>query len=243
MKTALIIPDCHIPYEDLKAYDLMLQVAKFVKPNEIVILGDYLDFYSVSSHSKNPELARTALAREIECGKKRVKQLERLFPNADKVYIEGNHENRLSRYIRDKAPEIYGLLELPQILELHEWKFVPYGPEQKHRILGSKLHARHEPLASSAKATATKAMCSIVYGHIHSIEEHQVVSLDGSNYRAISVGWLGNKKHSVFSYLKGHAQWALGFGVVKVLSNGNWFHQTIHIIDNSCVYGGKLFKS
>lgn len=246
IKKALILPDSHVPFEDKRAYALMLKVAKYVKPDEIVILGDYLDFYSVSAHAKDSELANLTLKQEVDAGSKRLEELDILFPRAKKVFIEGNHEFRLARYLRDRAPDLFGLVDLPEILGLNKrknWKWIPYGPYQKYKVLKSKLHARHEPLAGSAKATATRAMASVIYGHIHSIEEHQVVSMDGSNYRAISVGWLGDTKHKAFSYVKNHAQWSHGFGIVHVLPNGDWFHQTIHIIDYQCVYAGKLFKS
>lgn len=40
---------------------------------------------------------------------------------------------------------------------------------QAHKILGSYLTARHEPLGNSAKLTSQRALCSVVYGHIHRI--------------------------------------------------------------------------
>lgn len=244
MKTALIIPDTHIPFEDQRAYALMLKVGKYVRPDEVVILGDYLDFYSVMSHPKDVTLSKLTLQREVECGQKRLREIAKTFPKATKVYIEGNHEYRLARYLRDRAPDLFGLIDLPDILGLKPLKFkwIPYGPEQKYKVLNSKLYARHEPIGPNARTTATRSMCSLIYGHIHSIEESQVVALDGSNYRAISVGWLGDQRQAAFNYVHNHAQWAKGFGIVKVLPNGNWFNTTVHIIDNKCVYGGKLFK-
>jgi len=244
IKRALIIPDCHIPFEDLRAYDLCLEVASYLGIHEIVILGDYLDFYAVQSHPKDPDIPNL-IQREIECGISRLDELDKLFPKANKVFICGNHCYRLDRYLRDRAPELFGLIQLPRLLGLHErdnWTWVPYGPEQKYRVLSSKLYSRHEPIGPSAKTTAQRGMCSIVFGHIHSIQEHQVVSLDGSNFRAMCPGWLGNKNHKVFSYVKNHAQWSEGFGIANVLENGEFFYNTCHIIHNKTHYNGKLFK-
>ena len=50
----LIVPDVHVPYHDKRAWELMLAVGKDLKPQVLVSLGDMMDFYSVSSHSKNP---------------------------------------------------------------------------------------------------------------------------------------------------------------------------------------------
>lgn len=116
-----------------------------------------------------------------------------------------------------------------------------------YKILGSKLNARHEPSGNSAKASASKAICNLVYGHIHRIEESSVVGLEGEDYVNFSVGWLGSKRNEVMKYVKGHWQWKLGFGVVYVdTKTKNFYHQKIHIIEEknnySCVLNGKKFS-
>jgi predicted MPP superfamily phosphohydrolase len=165
LKRALIIPDTHLPYHDKRAYKLMIKVAKELDPHEIVILGDYADFYSVSSHGKDPTILGL-LIDEVESVNKHLDELDDLFPRAKKVYICGNHEHRLERYLCDKAPALFGITSIEHLFKLNlrpNWKFVPYGPRQNHKVLGSYLNARHEPLSSSAKATAAKALYSLLY--------------------------------------------------------------------------------
>ena len=91
-----------------------------------------------------------------------------------------------------------------------------------------------------------KAGCSVIFGHTHRIQESQIVTIDGSNLRGISSGWLGDKNHPVMSYVKNHHQWALGFSVVTVLDNGLWFNNLVHIIkkDNSynCIFDGYKYE-
>jgi UDP-2,3-diacylglucosamine pyrophosphatase LpxH len=251
MKTALIIPDCHIPYEDKKAYSLMLKAAIDINPDEIVILGDFADFYAVNSHGKHPLLMHTLL-EEVEHVKYRLDELDRLFPNAKKVFLEGNHEYRLERYIQNVAPGLFGVTETENILALSgrpNWKFHAYGPNQCHNVLGSFLKARHEPIGNNAKITAQRAMCSLVFGHVHRFEMSHVVGLAGDNHIAFCVGWLGDKrKDKVFGYVKNHAQWDLGFGVVHVDTKTRIFHaQMVNVINNkgeySCVVNGKRYSS
>lgn len=247
IKKALVIPDCHIPYEDKRAYELMLAVAKDVDPDEITILGDYADFYCLSAWGKEPgynQVLQEEVCEVIE----RLKELNRLFPNAKKIYIEGNHEYRLARYINRNCPDLYGVVDVKIILELSvlDYHFIPYGPYQKYNILDSKLIARHEPLAGGkhvAQATAEKAMHSVIFGHTHRIQEAQVVAMNGENYRGISSGWLGDSSSDVMQYVKSHHQWAQGFSVVSVLNDGTWFNQLIHIIDYKCLYNGYLYEN
>lgn len=248
MKKALLIPDTHRPFHDRKAYNLMLKVAQDVKPDEIVILGDYADFYSVSSHAKDPRIPQM-LIDEVNDVLDGLAEIDKIWPDAKKIFIEGNHEYRLERYLCERAPALFGVTSTEHLLQLAgriNWRFVPYGPNQKHKILNSFLSARHEPLGTTAKATASKALCSVVYGHIHRIEESHIVGLDELNHVSFSVGWLGDKtKDQVFSYVKGHWQWQLGFGLVYVDPASRYFyHQKVHILDNyTCVVNGKLYKA
>lgn len=246
LKSCLLIPDCHIPYHDIKAYRLMINCAKSTQIDEIYILGDYADFYAVTSHPKDPSVP-SILQDEIKSVNEKLDELDQLFPDAKKFFIQGNHEWRLERYLQAQAPALFGVTSTELILNIDKrprWTFVPYSPNQSIKIAGSYLTARHEPLSSSAKATASKALCSLVYGHIHRIEESHIVGLDGKNHVCFSVGWLGDKrKDQIYGYVKGHHQWQMGFGHVLVDEKSRmFFHQKIHIMENyKCVFNGKLF--
>ena len=248
IKKALIIPDCHIPYEHKPSYQLMLDVALDQdRIDEIVILGDYADFYDVSSHPKDPDVG-SKLIEEVDAVTDRLWELRTLFPKAKIVYIEGNHEYRLGRYIRDNCREFFGLISVESLLNLkaYDIHFVPYGPNQKYSVLNSSLKARHEPIGGGthcAYQTVTKAMESVIFGHTHRIQEHQVVSMDGENYRGISCGWLGDELHPVMSYVKNHHQWARGFSIANVLQDGTWFNHLLHIVNGKVIYNGKLYHA
>lgn len=245
IKRALIIPDCHIPYEDKRAYQLMLDIAFDQKIDEVVILGDYADFYDISSHPKEPGVGEK-LIDEVAAVQERLMELRSMFPHAKIVYIEGNHEYRLGRFIRDKASEFFGLVDTYTLLGLKTLniEFVPYGPMQKYSVLGSSLIAKHEPLGGGvhcAYQSVLKARHSIIFGHTHRIQEHQIVSIDGENFRGISCGWLGDETHPVMQYVKDHHQWAKGFSIFNLLEDGTWFNHLIHIINYKTVYNGKVY--
>lgn len=248
-KIALVIPDCHIPYENKKNYELMLMVAEYIEKeaglDEIVILGDYADFYAVNSHGKDPGVTET-LQDEVHEVIERLKELKKVSKKAKRVFIQGNHEYRLERYIQNKCPDLYGVTTTDKILELDllGYEYIPYGPNQGYNVMGSSLIARHEPLSGGlhcAHGTVTKAMKSVIFGHTHRIQESQVVSIDGEYHRGISSGWLGDEKHPVFNYVKNHHQWQQAFSVVTLLDDGTWFNQLVHIIDNKCLYNGFVF--
>ena len=248
VKHALIIPDTHIPFHDKRAYKLMLQVAKNAVPklNGVYILGDFGEFASVSSHPKDPDI-ESRFSKELEAVNAHLDELDELFPEAEKVFIEGNHEYRFSRFLRDKAPQLFEVTNAKSLLKMDDrgWKWIPYGPNQKVKVLGSKLYARHEPTSGGehvAAGTVKKSGASVIFGHVHKIQEHQTVMLNGDNHRGITCGWLGDKNHKVFNYTQSHNQWALGFAIVTVLPDGTFFSQTLHIINYQVVYGGKVYR-
>lgn len=229
---------------------MMLEVASYVGINEVVVLGDYADFYFASGHGpKHPKLLNTTV-EEVDSVNIGISELDQLFPKSRKIFIEGNHENRLTRFCQNKCPELFGYVDAKTLFKIDQrplWRWISYGPNQRVQVLNSKLWARHEPFGSSAKTTAARALCSVVYGHIHRIESSYVVGLDGTSHIAYSVGWLGDKrKDEIFGYVKGHAQWQLGFGLVYAdPDSGCFYPQTVHIVERghkiSCVVNGKKF--
>lgn len=246
---ALVIPDCHIPYHDKNNFDLMVKVAKQSNITEVVILGDFGEYYFASSHANNPGVRKDAVWELTEI-RRHLVILEKAFPKAKKVFIEGNHEYRLPRYLASSAAELDGIPEVsvPRLLRLREggWHWVPYGPNQLYQIANSYLFARHEPYSNGthvAHASVVKAGLSIIFGHCHRIMESQVVMADGANHRGVSPGWLGDKTHPIFNFVKNHHQWADGFSIVDIMSDGTFFNHTTHIIRGMCSFAGKIWRS
>lgn len=222
----------------------MLEIASFVILDEIVLLGDYADFYPVSRHDKDPAVAH-ALEDEIKSVNEGLDQLDKLWPRAKKVYLEGNHEVRLEKYLAEKAPALFGLTECQTLFELNRrplWSYHTFGRHQGYRILGSELIARHRPLASNAKTGLLRAMTSYCYGDIHKIEEAQAVGLDMKTRVAFCPGWLGDETRKVFDYMLAQPQWQLGFAIVTVDSSKNFHHQIVPIKNNKAIFNGKEFK-
>ncbi len=246
---ALCLFDCHFPYVDRRAYELALKIglSEGAALTEIIIGGDYADFYGVNGHGLDAGITMK-LEEEVAIAKAELKRLRRLFPKASIVYLEGNHEYRLERYINKKAPELFGLATVEQLLELRDIgaKFIPFTPDQQHRVLGTKLIARHRPIGSGPTAahnTVTRAGASVLFGDIHRVQEAQVVTIDGSYHRGIGVGWLGDKNHKVMQYVKDFHNWQAGCAVITALEDGTWFCNNMTFINYKVIYNGKLFRA
>lgn len=223
----------------------MLEIASFVGVDEIVLLGDYADFYPVSRHQKHPHVSH-GLQQEVESVNEGLDQLDKLWPDARKVYLEGNHEFRLESFLVEKAPSLFGVTECKTLFRINQrplWSYHRFDRRQAYRILGSELYARHRPLATNPKSGLLRAMVSYCYGDIHKIEEAQAVGLDGRTYVAFCPGWLGDETKQVFDYMAAQPQWQLGFAFVSVDSLKNFHHQIVPIKNNRAIFNGKEFKA
>lgn len=247
VRRALGIPDTHRPYFDKRAYKLMLKVARYLGVDEIFLYGDYGDFISVTSHKKDPRLAQFLLD-EVRSVNEGLDELDYYFPRAKKVYLEGNHEYRLERYLTEQAPALLGLTscrDLFRIRERKRWSYLDYGRTQAYRVLGSDLYARHTPLAASADCGLARASASYTFGHCHQIKQAAAVGLDGRAKIAFSPGWLGDAKSAAFSYMQNPTQWQLGFALVSVFGSSKAFsHEVVRIqSDYTCITHGKRFAA
>lgn len=243
MKRIAFAPDRHFPNHHTKLWNLWLRALKAWKPHILVSLGDAADFESVSLHEpddirqrllkQEAQEVRACLAAEVAaCGK----QLER------KVYIEGNHEQRLDRYVARKAPALWGTLNTKSLLRLEEsgWEFVPYRKTFK---LG-KLHITHDTGKAGRNAHAQSAQAhlgSTVIGHTHRMAYEVRGRFDGLPYLAAMFGWLGDPDTAAsYTHEANACEWAHGFGVGVLLPSGIAHVQPVPIVDGACWVAGQM---
>lgn len=242
-KTILIVPDAHHPYHDKRAWRCLLNAARVVKADCVLVLGDFADCYQVTSHPKNP-MRLTRFADEIAAAALGLRELCDATKSATRrVFIEGNHEDRLNRYIHAKAPELCGYI--PDIraglgIEEGGWEWVPY---KSHVKIGSLFfthdvgHAGKTALRQSQQAFGA----NVVIGHTHRLELLEFGNADGRPMVAASLGWLGDAKRASYMHrAKANREWAHGFGVARLGPNGSYHIEPVRIHNGTCVVGGKV---
>lgn len=179
MNKFIVLSDIHFPYHDNKAIKAALQFMKNHPVDTIILNGDILDFYDVSSFDKDPDRINS-LQKEIDLATKFFGQLRKIKPGARIVFVKGNHSSRLERYLK-KHPELYSLeaLKLPNLLKLND-----YNIEYKDRgfKLGS-LKIIHGDMvrkfsAYTARGELEKHDCSGISSHCFS-EDVEVLTPNG----------------------------------------------------------------
>lgn len=244
LERILFIPDCHFPYQDVLAFDLMMDAAKRFKPDHVIICGDFIDMYSVSSHDKNPKRAGK-LEEEISSSVEALWKIKELGAK-NNVFVAGNHEDRLTRYLMQKAPELYDLLNIKSVLALDKMKFT-YIPYRQHYKLG-KVYITHDTgkAGYNAHKQALDAFHrSVVIGHTHRIGYMVQGDADGDKHVGAMFGWLGDVKQVDYMHnINAIKDWSLGFGIGYLNpKNGYVYLAPIPIVNYSCVVEGKLYAS
>lgn len=230
------LSDIHVPWEDKKLVEQVLQWSRDHKPDIVVLGGDILDLASCSQHGDGiPPL----LMDEIDAGNAFLDRVRAANPKAEIVYLMGNHETRAARFIKANAPSLKGAFTLEHLLRFKErgikWK--PYG--DVHFI--GKLGFTHGTLTGQQYAAAhlRKYGCSLVLGHMHKFQTY-TQGIAGDKCRGVwGIGCLCPTTN--VPYIDGPSSWQQGFAVAHVAANGAFWVTPVQVNDGIFVYGDKVY--
>ncbi len=238
----LIIPDVHRPYHDKKAWELLLRAAREFKPDKIVVLGDFADFYSVSSFDKHPKKA-SDLKWEADDANVGLDELDALGAGT-KIFIKGNHEDRLERYLCKAAPALIGCVSVDELFRFAErgWQVVDYKKSTRR----GKLRLTHDTGTAGQNAhrqSMDAFQASVVIGHTHRMEVSYKGCADGSPTVGAMFGWLGDfEQIDYMQAVKAKRDWVHGFGIGYQEASGVIHLQAVPIVNGACVVAGKLIR-
>lgn len=201
-KLIMVVGDHQAPFEDPRLHDLTLRWLQDNQPAECVHLGDLMDFPDISRHPDDPE--NVAIANEcLQSGHQVLADYRTASPSTKIKLMPGNHDDRLRKYVIEKARPLYGLKranmpdsygdvvhDISYLLRLDELdiEYVdPKGPYDLAQInLGTKLAVRHgwivrQKGGESAYQSLQKTGYSILVGHTHrqAIVQHTLKEIDG----------------------------------------------------------------
>ena len=236
----LFIPDVHRPYHDKRAWATMIKAAKLFRPDKIVVLGDYGDCYAASSFVKDPR-RKNDLKWEAEDCNVGLDELDALEAT-HKIFIAGNHEDRLERYLSSAAPSLIGVTSIPELYRLAErgWHYTPY---KRSTRLG-KVRLTHDTGTAGINAhrqSVDAFQASCIIGHTHRMEMSYKGNADGKPTVGAMFGWLGDfDQIDYMQAVKARRDWVHGFGIGFEEPNGVIHLQCVPIIEGRCVMHGQL---
>lgn len=198
-ETAVIVPDIQIgfyrksidsvelePIHDESAIAVALGVIEDMNPDQVVMVGDNLDFAEFGKYLTAAPFKQLVQA-SIDRATMLCAQMRAAAPNAKITWIAGNHEARLARYIQTNAEAAFGItrgkandelregwpvMSVPFLCRMDEFgvDYLPGYPESAH-YLNSNLVVVHGDKVVSNNSTTKKYLdnerISVIYGHIH----------------------------------------------------------------------------
>jgi predicted phosphodiesterase len=246
-KRIVVFSDVHVPFHDVKAFNLLLKFCRWYKPEIVVINGDFVDCHDVSKFSSSPD-EHVGLKNEIETAKGLLHEIVSATPGAVRYYIFGNHSSRLQKYVLRSAPEIWDLISLEDLLGLTRNFIIVNESMVENYVQIMDLYIGHWNRVSKHSSYTIKNIMddrgvNCVQGHVHRLGYHVKTLLD----RTIE-GWeCGCLCSRNMSYIVA-ANWQLGFLVVEPSNSGK--HKTVTMIriqdDRGEYYfsfGTKLFST
>lgn len=237
----MFLPDTHAPYNDKRAWALVMQVLMAVKFYGVVILGDFFDCYAVSDYRKDPRRERSLRTEILQA--RAVRAPLDGYPFERRVFIMGNHEWRFERYLQDKAPELYEEVLAGDLFGLKDWEVVPYMDDTQ---IG-KLNVTHD-IGLSGMTSTRKTMLDYgdnsVIGHNHNFQYFVEGNAKGITHVGASFGWLGDRSKVDYKHqMKARKEWTLGFGTGIHKPDTGAMYLTPHPIlnDYTCCVDGRIF--
>jgi hypothetical protein len=241
----LLIPDCHFPFVDRRAWNCMLMAARDFKPDTIAQLGDLIDCYSVSSHDKNPT-RRENMEQEIEATNAALDELDALGARR-KVAVTGNHSERLAKLIANKAPGLYGLVSLRKLLRFDERGWEVYGYRKTAKI--GSLALVHD-VGEAGRYAAMRARDAyegdVCIGHVHQMSVSYSGSAKTDMHVGACLGWLGAPvaAEDYMAEQKIRRHWMTGFGVAyRCLETDRVVIVPVPIFGGRCIVEGRIYQA
>jgi predicted phosphodiesterase len=121
MSRVLVVGDCHCPGM-LKRYpEFLAETREAWDTDEVVLIGDVVDWQSISFHEKDPSLPDAK--KEFEAAKAQVQTLYELFPSAH--WLIGNHDALSARKAHSAGLPDFLLRPYGELWEVPGWKVYP----------------------------------------------------------------------------------------------------------------------
>lgn len=240
IKSAIILPDVHGTEKSPTDYLPVRRFIKNFKPDEIILLGDFMDVASLSAWDMDKKrlMEGRRYKKEVEWANK---ELDYLQANSKKVtYIEGNHEDRVNRYL-DKNPEMEGMMEVQDQLDIKNRgiKWVKMNDLYKRGDMHF-THGMYTNIHNARKHLQTLG-CNVCYGHQHGTQTSMQNMAMQKPHMAYAIGTLGDKAPD---FMKNRpSSWINQFAIFYWDDKTGLFNlYPVNVIKHKFIWNGKVYK-
>jgi predicted phosphodiesterase len=230
-KTFLAVGCLHFPTCDMAFFEHVLDRVREVKPDYFINLGDFIDMDALSAFTGR----KRPLSEDFGAARDALKAINEAAGDAKKVYLQGNHEERLWRSDNDHLTRALDYGDWP---EMRGWKHIPYvnGPQGRFN-LGQVVFAHGFAVGvGGCKKEAHYAtnQCGLyVSAHTHRphpVHEYRFGQTLSGKYH-VNVGTGIDEEEVKLGYMKTKASNEWGSALVTGWSN------TKRVVDTRCNWG------
>lgn len=237
MTVHLILPDPHaVPEATNERADWIGRLIVDLKPDVFVNLGDQWDFASLSSYDKGKaSFHGRAYKKDLESGLEFSERLWAPIKKAKKkrpfsVFLEGNHEERLSRVL-EQQPELEGTIGFenldlnryydeviryrggtPGVITIDDINYAHYFVTG---ISGRGISGEHP-----AYTLLTKQFQSCTMGHMHTYDHAVRVDASGNRIHGLVAGCAHEHEASWAGEI--NKLWSRGVVIKRDVENGDY---------------------
>lgn len=245
--------DSHFPFQSDEVLSVVKRIITDVRPSKIIYMGDLIDAWQISSFDRNP-LRKSTLQEDIDIALAHLKEIYMLSPEAEHYYLEGNHEQRLTRTINRMPEQQRELAKLrvfqenvnwPSIMrncQAEMWEFIPLLGQARRRIF-PKLVTKHGTRVRiksgyTAYAEMDRYGQSGISGHTHRLGAVYHRDFNGS------IGWAETGcTCDLTPEWTEDPDWQHGCLVITFTNDWRYFHfESVYIQEGSAIWRDRRYR-
>jgi len=233
----LVIGDLHVPYQDKEVLLLALEYGYKEGVGGVLILGDFVDFYSASRWETDPR--KRDMWKEIETAREVLNVIRAGFPDAKIRVKMGNHDERYERWLWVKAPELLNVPDFQYEKFLHfEKHAIELIAERRilkinglHLIHGHEFGRMFSDPVNPARGIYNRGKAHCLCAHWHRDSYHPEASMDGKLIGCWSIGCMCDRHPDYMPINK----WSPSFAIVSRLEGDEF------LVQNHSISKGRVF--
>lgn len=170
----LIVSDLQIPFQDKRTLECVEYFWNDYKPDIEIYNGDIFDFYALSQFDQNPSRIGS-LQKELDQARTFLERRASKNPDARRIFGDGNHEDRLRRWLWRNAKDLNSLraLQVDKLLGLTDLEYEHINYRSVVDLLGCRIEHGYRASKSAAYPINVARLMAIatgssgVCGHTH----------------------------------------------------------------------------
>lgn len=243
----LVLPDSQNgfrgsePLHDRKAWEAAILLSTLVNPKQVVLLGDMLDFSTLTKKFRKHADLMGKMKPTIEETRWWLRRLMETVPSGE--FIEGNHEARFRNTLCDASEDLEEIVTVEEILHLSDLNIRYHGPYGQGYSYKGVDYIHGDKYAKFGGATSAKYLAehpnSVVFGHCHKAE-YGMRRYKGINRFAACPGTLA-RCDGLVPGNSPNPDWQEGLGIVHYSKNGSSWYEQVNIENGNMFFRGDVF--